>query len=339
VSAPSPALEVAGLSVTLRSAGRTIRAVDGMSLVLAPGETLAVVGESGCGKSVTALAIMRLLPQRIATVDAAALRLGGEDLQTLPEEQMRRLRGNRISMVFQEPMTSLNPVLTVGRQIVETIRTHRGVDRAAATAEALELLRLVRIPDGERRLRQYPFEMSGGMRQRVMIAMAVACRPAVLLADEPTAALDVTVQAQILDLLQDLQRRIGTAMVMITHDLGVVAQSARRVVVMYAGRKVEEAPVGRLFAEPRHPYTLGLLASMPRLGSSAAGTTRGRLREMSGMVPVMDGRMAGCAFAARCAHATDICRREAPATVEVAPGHGVACWRADERLEMVHGAA
>jgi len=311
VTASAPALEVHELTVTLRSAGRTIRAVDGMSLALAPGETLAVVGESGCGKSVTALAMMRLLPPRIATLQAAALRLGGQDLLTLSEEEMRRLRGNRISMVFQEPMTSLNPVLTVGRQIVETIRTHRGIDRAAATAEALELLRLVRIPDGERRLRQYPFEMSGGMRQRVMIAMAVACRPAVLLADEPTTALDVTVQAQILDLLQDLQRRIGTA----------------------------DAPVGRLFAEPRHPYTLGLLASMPRIGSSAAGTTRGRLREMSGMVPVMDGRVAGCAFAARCAHAQEICRREAPAPVAVAPGHDVACWRADERLEVAHGVA
>jgi len=339
VTASAAALEVRDLSVTLRSAGRTIRAVDGMSLALAPGETLAVVGESGCGKSVTALAMMRLLPPRIATLQAVALRLGGQDLLALSEEEMRRLRGNRISMVFQEPMTSLNPVLTVGRQIVETIRTHRGIDSAAATAEAVELLRLVRIPDGERRLRQYPFEMSGGMRQRVMIAMAVACRPAVLLADEPTTALDVTVQAQILDLLQDLQRRIGTAMVLITHDLGVVAQSARRVVVMYAGRKVEEAPVGRLFAEPRHPYTLGLLASMPRIGSSAAGTTRGLLREMSGMVPVMDGRVAGCAFAARCAHAQDICRREAPAPVAVAPGHDVACWRADERLEVAHGVA
>jgi peptide/nickel transport system ATP-binding protein len=332
-----PALEVADLAVELRSGGRTIRAVDGMSLTLEAGETLAIVGESGCGKSVTALAILRLLPQRIATMRASRLRLGGEDLVGLSEEEMRRLRGNRISMVFQEPMTSLNPVLSVGRQIVETIRTHRGLDRAAATAEALDLLRLVRIPDGESRLRQYPFEMSGGMRQRVMIAMAVACRPAVLLADEPTTALDVTVQSQILDLLQDLQRRIGTAMVLITHDLGVVAQSARRVVVMYAGRKVEEAPVGRLFADPRHPYTLGLLASMPRLGSSATPGPRGRLREMSGSVPVMDGRVEGCAFAARCAHALDLCRRSAPEPVEIAPDHRVACWRAQERLEVAHG--
>ena len=334
----APALEVKDLSVELRSGGRVIRAVDGMSLSLAAGETLAIVGESGCGKSVTALAIMRLLPARIATMRAAMLRLGGVDLAALSEEEMRRLRGNRVSMIFQEPMTSLNPVLSVGRQIVETIRTHRGLDRDAATAEALELLRLVRIPDGERRLRQYPFEMSGGMRQRVMIAMAVACRPAVLLADEPTTALDVTVQAQILDLLQDLQRRIGTAMVLITHDLGVVAQSARRVVVMYAGRKVEEAPVARLFADPRHPYTLGLLASMPRLGSSAAAGPRGRLREMAGSVPVMDGRVVGCPFAARCVHAIERCRREAPAPVAVAPDHDVACWRAGERLEAGHAA-
>jgi peptide/nickel transport system ATP-binding protein len=334
-----PVLVVDGLEVELRSGRRRIRAVDGVSLSLDPGETLALVGESGCGKSMTALGIMRLLPERLATVRANAVRLAGQEMGGLSEEAMRRLRGDRISMIFQEPMTSLNPVLTVGRQIVETIRSHRAVSHDAAVAEAIDLLRLVRIPDAERRLRQYPFEMSGGMRQRVMIAIAVACRPAVLLADEPTTALDVTVQSQILDLLLDLQRRTGTAMILITHDLGVVAQTAQRVAVMYAGRKVEEAPVRTLFADPRHPYTRGLLASMPRLGSSQRAGARGRLREMAGTVPVMDGSVTGCPFAPRCPHAVDVCRGRRPELEAVTPGHTAACWRAAEMAGGVDAVA
>jgi oligopeptide/dipeptide ABC transporter ATP-binding protein len=321
----APALDVVELAVDLVSRDGRVRAVDGISFSLAPGETLALVGESGCGKSITALSLLRLVPRPPAFVSAKAVRFADHDLLTISDEALRRLRGDRISMIFQEPMTSLNPVLTVGRQIIETLREHRGLNAAAAQAEAVDLLKLVRIPDPERRLKQYPFELSGGMRQRVMIAIALACRPDVLIADEPTTALDVTVQAQILDLLFDLQKRIGTAVILITHDLGVVAQNARRVLVMYAGRIVEEAPVATLFARPLHPYTLGLLASMPRLAQGK----RKRLAEIAGTVPVLDRSAPGCAFADRCAHAEPRCREQRPPLESHGPDHRVACLRVD----------
>ncbi|MGY2050523.1 ABC transporter ATP-binding protein [Methylobacterium sp. JK268] len=321
-----PLLDVDGLRVHFRTRDGILRAVDGVSFRVGAGETLAIVGESGCGKSVTANAILRLLPERIVGV-AGAVRFEGQDLLALPERAMRRIRGNAIGMIFQEPMTSLNPVLTLGRQVGETLRLHQGLDRAAAAARAVALLGLVGIPEPARRLRGYPHQLSGGMRQRVMIAMALACSPRLLIADEPTTALDVTVQAQILDLMRDLQRRVGAAIILITHDLGIVAEVASRVVVMYAGRTVEEAPVAALFARPRHPYTRGLLGAVPRLGASPDGT-RARLAEIPGQVPNLRIRVAGCLFAARCPSVTDLCRSAAPAMVEKAPGHFAACHHA-----------
>jgi len=260
-------------------------------------------------------------------VVSGAVRFNGRDLLRLSEPEMRKVRGNEISMIFQEPMTSLNPVLTIGRQIAETLVLHRGMGRTDARARAVELLRLVHISEPARRAREYPHQMSGGMRQRVMIAMALACDPKLLIADEPTTALDVTIQAQILDLMRELQAKTGTAILLITHDLGVVAEMAQRVVVMYAGRKVEEAPVSELFARPRHPYTRGLMNSMPRLG--AGHGARERLQEIPGMVPSLREPIAGCAFAARCAYAVERCRAEVPAFEPKAPGHAVACWEAD----------
>jgi peptide/nickel transport system ATP-binding protein len=333
----APALSVRDLEVQLGNLRNRVVAVDRLSFHVAAGETLAIVGESGCGKSMTALGVLRLLPGASARVRASEIRLGDTDLLALSEEQLRRLRGDRIAMIFQEPMTSLNPVLTVERQIAETLRVHRGLGRDAARARALELLRAVRIPDPERRLRQYPFELSGGMRQRVMIAAAVACNPDVLIADEPTTALDVTVQAQILEVLLDLKRQHGMALVLITHDLGVVAQTAQRVVVMYAGRKAEEANVRDLFANPRHPYTRGLMRSMPRLGASQAPGKHGRLPEMAGTVPVLDRPAPGCAFAPRCPLADARCAREAPPEMAIGQGHVASCWHAHAAQVADHG--
>jgi peptide/nickel transport system ATP-binding protein len=333
-AAGTPALRVRDLAVVLGTGERQVVAVDRLSFHVAAGETLAIVGESGCGKSMTALGVLRLVPR--AAVSATELRLGDTDLLALSQEALRRLRGDRIAMIFQEPMTSLNPVLTVGRQITETLRVHRQLGRDAARERALELLQAVRIPDPARRLRQYPFELSGGMRQRVMIAAAVACNPDVLIADEPTTALDVTVQAQILKLLLDLKQERGMALVLITHDLGVVAQTAQRVVVMYAGRKAEEAHVRDLFANPRHPYTRGLMRSMPRLGASQGEGPRGRLPEMAGTVPVLARPSPGCAFAPRCPLADARCAREAPPLVAFEPGHTAACWHANTGTDGVH---
>ncbi len=308
-----------------------MRAVEGLSFEVAPGETVAIVGESGCGKSVTAMSILRLVPEPPGRIRGRIL-FEGRDLLALPEREMRRLRGNRIGMIFQEPMTSLNPVLTVGHQIGEMLRLHQGLGRRAAEARAVEMLTLVGIAEPGRRVREYPHQLSGGMRQRVMIAMALACSPRLLIADEPTTALDVTVQAQILDLMRDLQRRLGSAIVLITHDLGVVAETAERVIVMYAGRKVEEAPVGMIFADPQHPYTRGLLGAVPRLGSSLAGTGHGKLAEIPGQVPSLRQRIEGCPFAGRCVSATDLCRRIAPACEEKSPGHFAACHYAAYRM-------
>jgi len=316
-------LEVENLQVHFRTREGVNRAVDGVSFHVDDGETLAVVGESGCGKSVTAMSILRLIPEPPGKV-AGAVRFSGRDLAALSDRDMRGIRGNDISMIFQEPMTSLNPVLTIGRQIRETLRLHQGLDRKAATARAIEMLALVGIPDPGRRVREFPHQLSGGMRQRVMIAIALACSPKLLIADEPTTALDVTIQAQILELMQDLKRRVGAAIVLITHDLGVVAEVAERVMVMYAGRKVEEAPVAALFRTPLHPYTQGLLGAVPKLGSSLQGTAQ-RLAEIPGQVPSLNRRIEGCVFAGRCAFATDLCRSVAPALEAKAPRHFAAC--------------
>ncbi|HMR30692.1 MAG TPA: ABC transporter ATP-binding protein [Geminicoccaceae bacterium] len=333
--APAQALlRIEGLGIGFTSRDGTVRAVDGLSFELLRGEVLAIVGESGCGKSVTALSVLGLLPKPAARVEGRIL-LEGRDLLSLSQRELRKVRGNEISMIFQEPMSSLNPVLTVGRQLRETLMLHRGLSRAQAEAQAIELLRLVRIAEPERRVKDYPFRLSGGMRQRVMIAMALACGPKLLLADEPTTALDVTVQAQIMRLILDLQRRTGTAVVLITHDLGVVAESAQRVIVMYAGRKVEEAPVRALFRRPLHPYTQGLMRSIPRLATAAATAlpriaARPRLAEIPGVVPRLDRPMPGCAFAPRCPHATAQCETERPPLADRGHGHVAACWHADK---------
>jgi peptide/nickel transport system ATP-binding protein len=326
----SPLLEVSDLRTHFFTRDGVVRAVDGVSFAVNAGETLAVVGESGCGKSVTALSILRLVPDPPGRIVGGALRFAGRDLLRLTESAMRDVRGNEISMVFQEPMTSLNPVLTLGRQIGETLMRHQGLDARAADARAIEMLRLVQIPEPERRARQYPHELSGGMRQRVMIAIALACNPKLLIADEPTTALDVTIQAQILDLMRALKARIGAAIILITHDLGVVAEMAERVVVMYAGQKVEEAAVRALFRRPRHPYTLGLLAAVPRLGATL-GREPAPLAEIPGVVPSLREPIIGCAFAPRCAYVAPRCRREAPSLEAKAPAHLAACFES-ERL-------
>jgi len=314
-------LEVENLRTHFATRNGVVRAVDGLSFHVDAGETLAIVGESGCGKSVTSLSIMGLVDQPPARI-AGQIRLDGRDLVALPEAEMRHLRGNEIGMIFQEPMTSLNPLLTIGHQIAEPVMLHQGLDRAAAWARALDMLTLVGIPAPERRLRDYPHQLSGGMRQRAMIAMALACNPKILVADEPTTALDVTIQAQIIALMRDLQQRTGSAIILITHDLGVVAEMAARVVVMYAGRKVEEADVATIFADPRHPYTRGLLGAVPRPGTGGACH---RLAEIPGSVPSLIKPLVGCAFAGRCDRAADICHRAAPAWRQIAPGHGAAC--------------
>jgi peptide/nickel transport system ATP-binding protein len=316
-------LEVENLQTHFRTPDGVNRAVDGVSFQVAEGETLAIVGESGCGKSVTANSILRLIPEPPGRI-AGTIRFQGIDLLKLSNRAMRAIRGNDISMIFQEPMTSLNPVLNVGRQLGETLRLHQGLDKRAAEERSVEMLALVGISEPRRRVREYPHQMSGGMRQRVMIAMALACKPKLLIADEPTTALDVTIQAQILELMADLKRKVGAAIVLITHDLGVVAEVAERVMVMYAGRKVEEAPVAKLFRAPRHPYTQGLLGAVPKLGSSLAGMDT-RLAEIPGLVPSLKERIPGCVFAGRCTLATDLCRQFAPALEAKAPGHVAAC--------------
>ena len=323
-----PLLEITDLRTWFFTRDGVVRAVDGVSFHVAPGETLAIVGESGCGKSVTALSVLRLIPSPPGRIVSGRIRFAGRDLLGLSEPEMRDVRGNEISMIFQEPMTSLNPVLTIGRQIAETLTLHQGLSRNRALARAVDMLRLVHIPEAERRIAEYPHQLSGGMRQRVMIAMALACNPKLLIADEPTTALDVTIQAQILDLMRELKQKIDAAIVLITHDLGVVAEMAQRVVVMYAGRKAEEAPVGPLFRRPLHPYTKGLLSSVPRLGATLAGE-RAPLAEIPGTVPSLKEVILGCPFEARCTFATDLCRREMPQFEEKEPGHYAACFHSD----------
>lgn len=324
-------LDVEDIETHFFTASGSLPAVNGLSFSLHKGETLGLVGESGCGKSVTAMSILRLIPERSGRVVAGSVRYGGQDLLRLDDTQMRRVRGNDISMIFQEPMTALNPVLTVGYQIAETVRLHNDVSRQEAVHRAVEMLRLVQVPDAERRINEYPHQLSGGMRQRVMIAVALACNPKILIADEPTTALDVTIQAQILDLMLDLQEKLGTSIIMITHDLGVVAETAHRVLVMYAGRKIEEADVEALFDTPRHPYTRALMQAVPRLGSSAAEDARRRLHAIEGMVPSLSAMPAGCAFAPRCSLATAICRTSVPPMEEKADRHWAACWNSAGR--------
>ena len=326
-------LQVDNLQTHFFTAVGTVRAVDGVSYDLKSGETLGVVGESGCGKSVSALSVLRLVANPPGRIVGGAIRFEGKNLLELSEPEMERIRGNEISMIFQEPMTSLNPLFTIGRQVSEAIALHQGLSRKEAMDRAVEMLRRVYIPEPERRVHAYPHQMSGGMRQRVMIAMALSCNPKVLIADEPTTALDVTIQAQILDLMRELQETYGTAIVLITHDMGVVAENADRVVVMYAGRKVEEAPAADLFDNPGHPYTKGLLGSIPHLDTAAQSNgARARLNEIKGMVPSLFDLPPGCSFAPRCGFATDRCRGEQPVLEEQRPGHWVACWHADRLL-------
>jgi oligopeptide/dipeptide ABC transporter ATP-binding protein len=324
-----PILEIDGLKTHFFTRDGVVKAVDGVSYDLHKGETLGVVGESGCGKSMTALSILRLIAKPGKIVEGH-IRLEGKDLTEVTEEEMRTIRGNDISMIFQEPMTSLNPVLTIGRQIAETIMLHQGLSKKDAWDKAVEMLQLVRIPEAQRRVGEYPFQLSGGMRQRVMIAMALSCNPKVLLADEPTTALDVTIQAQILHLMLELKEKLGTAIILITHDLGVIAETAQRVVVMYAGKKVEEASADELFERPLHPYTLGLMKSIPRLDKAAVAEHRIRLAEIPGIVPSLKNMPAGCIFAPRCSFATEQCRREYPPLEMKKPGHIAACWHTDK---------
>jgi peptide/nickel transport system ATP-binding protein len=321
-----PLLSVRDLRTSIFNEDGETRVVNGVSFDVMAGEMLGVVGESGCGKSMTSLSILGLLPAKSARVVGGVARYAGRDLLGLNDRELRRLRGGQISMIFQEPMTSLNPVLTIGDQITEALLLHENVSRKVARAQAVEMLRLVRVSDPERRLNDYPHQFSGGMRQRVMIAMALACRPKLLIADEPTTALDVTIQAQILRLMQDLRQSIGTAMIFITHDLGVVAETCDRVIVMYAGQKVEEAPVSDIFRQPGHPYTLGLLASKPQIGAGRQGE---RLIEIPGTVPSPRDAIRGCAFAPRCRFANERCLAERPELRSMEAGHFVACHHAE----------
>ena len=328
-----PLLEIQNLQTHFFTPAGVVRAVDGVSYSVRGGETLGVVGESGCGKSVTALSILRLVASPPGKIVGGSIRFEGRELLELREGEMEDLRGNDIAMIFQEPMTSLNPLLTIGRQIAEAIELHRGLPRREAWDEAVEMLRRVHIPEPERRVHSYPHQLSGGMRQRAMIAMALSCHPKLLIADEPTTALDVTIQAQILDLMRELQDKTGAAIVLITHDMGVVAENADRVVVMYAGRKVEEASADDLFDSPGHPYTRGLLGSRPNLEVAAQlDTRRARLAEIKGMVPSLINLPQGCTFAARCGFATEECRAAYPPLAEHRPEHWVACWHADRLL-------
>ena len=318
-----PLLEVKGLGVEFQTRGGTAHVLEDIQLHIQRGETLGLVGESGCGKSITALALMRLIPQPPGRITSGQILFDGQDLLQLPEAQMRRVRGNRISMIFQEPMTSLNPAYSVGDQITESVRLHQGLNAKDGLARAVEMLEAVGIPDALRRVHEYPHQFSGGMRQRVMIAMALACQPDLLIADEPTTALDVTVQAQIFDLIRDLRERSGTAVLLITHDMGAVAEMTDRVAVMYAGRKVEEGPTDVVLSNPCHPYTQGLIACAPGRSPQSHGQP---LQEIPGTVPSLLERQGGCTFADRCSQAQPRCRTTVPPSTWVQSGHRVMCW-------------
>jgi peptide/nickel transport system ATP-binding protein len=323
-----PVLDIRNLKTYFFTYEGVARAVDGVSYQLAKGEPLGVVGESGCGKSVTALSVLRLIPMPPGKIVGGEIFFKGKNLLTLPEDEMRKIRGNRISMIFQEPMTSLNPVFTIGNQIQETIKLHQGLSGKASLEKAVDLLQRVNIPSPERCVRQYPHELSGGMRQRAMIAMALACNPEILIADEPTTALDVTIQAQILDLMNKLKDELGMAIILITHNLGVIAETVRRVLVMYAGKIVEEAPTRTLFENAKHPYTMGLLRSIPRLGTKMK-QGKVRLNEIQGVVPSLYDLPQGCRFSSRCSFVMDVCREKEPELKQVEEGHFSACWLND----------
>ena len=322
-----PVLEVRDLKTWFDTESGLFRAVDGVSFSVGKGQTVGLVGESGCGKSVTSLSIMGLIPMPPGRIAAGEVRLEGRDVLRLKPDERRSLRGRKMSMIFQEPMTSLNPVHTVGAQIVEAIRVHTPLSADAARTRAIETLELVRIPSAATRFDDFPHALSGGMRQRIMLAMALACEPALLIADEPTTALDVTIQAQILDLLRDLQSRLGMAILIITHDLGVIAELASEVLVMYAGRIVESAPVRALFGDPQHPYTIGLLGSIPRLDAN-----RDRLATIEGTVPAANNQPRGCGFSPRCPFADLRCRSEPPPLRMIGERHHAACWKAPIEL-------
>jgi peptide/nickel transport system ATP-binding protein len=318
-------LEVRDLRIEFKVRQGIARVLHGLNLFLREGETLGIVGESGCGKSITALAVMRLIPVPPGRIPSGQIFLGEEDLLRADGKRMRQVRGKEISMIFQEPMTSLNPVYSVGYQIAETVRFHEGLNSQAAMHRALEMLRAVEIPAPERRIREYPYQLSGGMRQRVMIAMALACNPKVLIADEPTTALDVTVQAQIFDLIQEVQKKTRTAILFITHNMAAIAEMANRVVVMYAGRKMEEGPVEKILAEPRHPYTKGLISCVPHL-TMTPPLERPPLPEIQGIVPSALRLFEGCPFSPRCASASERCSAQIPPSFDLGPDHSAACW-------------
>ena len=319
-------LEIKNLKTHFHTPDGVVKAVDGVTYDLHARETLGVVGESGCGKSVTALSILRLIPEPPGRITGDGIFFEGEDLTQLPTRELRKIRGNKISMIFQEPMTSLNPVFTIGFQIAEAVMLHQGLSKKDAMDKAAEMLDLVGIPLPRQRVKEYPHQLSGGMRQRVMIAMALSCNPKILLADEPTTALDVTIQAQILDLMFKLKDDLGTAIIMITHDLGLVAETCQRVVVMYAGKIVENAPVDEIFANPMHPYTIGLLNSIPKLRTSATDKEQGRLQEIPGVVPSLHRLPTGCTFNPRCPEVFGMCLENEPELKEVSPNHFVRCF-------------
>jgi len=319
----APLLEIRGLKTHFATDDGIVRAVDGVDLTIEKGETLGVVGESGCGKTVTAMSILKLIAMPPGRIVEGRIMFEGRDLVPLTSRALDEVRAKKIGFIFQEPMTSLNPVLTIGEQIAESLRRHEGLSGRDALDRTVEMLKLVQIPNAQARVQDYPYQFSGGMRQRVMIAMALACKPKLVIADEPTTALDVTIQAQILDLLQDMKERFGMAVMLITHAMGVVAETAQRVVVMYAGKIVEEAPVGTLFEDPRHPYTQGLIRSIPRIDLDSAHKTR--LEAIGGSVPIMINPPPGCRFAPRCRHAMSLCTEREPALREIAPGHRMAC--------------
>jgi peptide/nickel transport system ATP-binding protein len=325
-----PLLDIRGLKTHFTTDDGVVQAVDGVDLSIERGETLGVVGESGCGKTVTAMSVLKLIPMPPGRIVSGQILYQGRDLVPLDTAAMDRIRAKDIAMVFQEPMTSLNPVYTVGEQIAEVLRKHEDLGRKAAIEKTVEMLRLVQIPNPDKRFNDYPHQFSGGMRQRVMIAMALSCNPKLLIADEPTTALDVTIQAQILELLQDMKQRFGMAIMLITHAMGVVAETAQRVVVMYAGKVIEEAPVERLFANPRHPYTQGLIRSIPRIDTAATHKTR--LEAIPGVVPSLLNPPPGCRFAARCRYAMAKCREAVPPLIDIGGGHKVACVLVQDEL-------
>jgi peptide/nickel transport system ATP-binding protein len=326
----APLLEIRGLKTHFATDDGMVQAVDGVDITIGRGETVGVVGESGCGKTVTALSVLKLIAMPPGKIVAGEILYQGRDLVPLSTDEMDRIRAKDIAMVFQEPMTSLNPVYTIGEQIAEVLRKHEGLSRKGALERTVEMLRLVQIPNPERRLNDYPHQFSGGMRQRVMIAMALSCNPKLLIADEPTTALDVTIQAQILELLQDMKSRFGMAIMLITHAMGVVAETAQRVVVMYAGKVIEEAPVDQLFANPRHPYTQGLIRSIPRIDKAATHKTR--LEAIPGTVPSLLRPPPGCRFAPRCRYAMAKCREAVPPLTDIGGGHRVACVLVQDEL-------